>query len=176
VRSKARTASLGATEESSLTRLANTAIGVRLAPPWPNLLISSGRGSVAAALAIRKASKGTTFAIHIQTPYVRLSCFDVVVMPLHDSLRGKNVLVTRTALHRVTRKRLVEAEQSFKGALSQLPRPMVAVLVGGSNGHQTFSAELMKPSTAAGLLSAVPRMAFRAVFKKRAWSASFQLG
>ena len=49
--------------------LANTAIGVRLAPPWPNLLISSGRGSVAAALAIRKASKGTTFAIHIQTPY-----------------------------------------------------------------------------------------------------------
>jgi uncharacterized protein len=157
VRSKARTASLGATEESSLTRLANTAIGVRLAPPWPNLLISSGRGSVAAALAIRKASKGTTFAIHIQTPYVRLSCFDLVVMPLHDSLRGKNVLVTRTALHRVTRKRLVEAEQSFKGALSQLPRPMVAVLVGGSNRHQKFSAELMKPSTAAVLLSAVPQ-------------------
>jgi len=123
--------------------LGNTADGTRLAPPWPNLLISSGRGSVAATLAIRKASKGKTFTVHIQRPYVRFSRFDLVVMPLHDSLRGRNVLVARTALHRVTSERLFEAGQRFKGALAHLPHPVISVLVGGSNRHQTFSPELM---------------------------------
>jgi mitochondrial fission protein ELM1 len=35
--------------------LAGVVEGVVLAPPWPDVLISSGRGSVAAALAIRRA-------------------------------------------------------------------------------------------------------------------------
>jgi uncharacterized protein len=123
--------------------LANTATGTRLAPPWPDLLISSGRGSVAAALAVRNASTSKTFAVHIQSPYVTPSCFDLVVVPLHDSLRGSNVLVTRTALHRVTRKQLQEAAQHFKTALLHLPRPLIAVLVGGSNKHQKFSPDAM---------------------------------
>jgi len=48
--------------------LAGVVDGVILAPPWPDVLISSGRGSVAAALAIRRASGGKTFTVHIQTP------------------------------------------------------------------------------------------------------------
>jgi len=43
-----------------------------LAPPWPDVLISSGRGSVAAALAVRRTSGGKIFTVHIQTPYVIL--------------------------------------------------------------------------------------------------------
>jgi mitochondrial fission protein ELM1 len=48
----------------SLTRVTE---GV-LAPLWPDLLISSGRGSIAAALAIQRASRGKIFTVHIQTP------------------------------------------------------------------------------------------------------------
>ena len=114
-----------------------------LAPPWPDVLISSGRGSVAAALAVRRASAGKTFTVHIQTPYVDSSRFDLVVIPQHDSLRGDNVLVTRTALHGVTRERLAEAAQRFNARLSYLPRPLIAVLVGGSNKHQNCSPETM---------------------------------
>jgi uncharacterized protein len=124
--------------------LANTANGVRLVPPWPDLVVSSGRGSVAAALAVRKASEGRTFAVHIQNPYTRPGCFDLVVVPLHDSLRGENILVARTALHRITSKRLLEAGRHFKAALAHLPRPLIAVLVGGSNRHQRVSAEAMR--------------------------------
>src|SRR5688500_1978954 len=64
-----------------------------LAPPWPDILISSGRGSVAGALAVRRASAGKTFMVHIQKPYAHPSLFDLVVVPQHDSLRGENVLV-----------------------------------------------------------------------------------
>jgi mitochondrial fission protein ELM1 len=124
--------------------LARTTNGIPLAPPWPDLLISSGRGSVAAALAIRKASRNRTFAVHVQRPYARPSRFDLVVVPLHDSLRGDNVLVARTALHRITSEKLRVAAQRFKPALSHLPRPLIAVLVGGSNKHQRFSADTMR--------------------------------
>ena len=114
-----------------------------LSPPWPDILISSGRGSVAAALAIRRHGAGKTFAIHIQTPYVAPSRFDVVVIPQHDFLRAENVVVTKTALHRVTKERLAEAVQNFQSHLTHLPRPLIAVLVGGSNRHQTCSSEIM---------------------------------
>jgi mitochondrial fission protein ELM1 len=114
-----------------------------LAPPWPDVLISSGRGSVAAALAVRRAGAGKTFSVHIQTPYVQSSRFDLVIIPRHDSLRGNNVLVTRTALHGVTRQRLAEAARHFNARLSYLPRPLIAVLVGGSNKHQNCPPENM---------------------------------
>jgi mitochondrial fission protein ELM1 len=117
--------------------------GDALAPPWPDVLISSGRGSVAAALAVRRASAGKTFNVHIQTPYGNPSRFDLVVIPQHDSLRGENVLVTRTALHGVTREKLAEATQRFRARLSYLPRPLIAVLVGGSNKHQDCLPETM---------------------------------
>lgn len=115
----------------------------RLVPPWPDVLISSGRGSVAAALAVRRASAGKTFSVHIQTPYVNPSRFDLVVIPQHDSLRGDNVLVTRTALHGVTREKLAAAAQHFNVRLSYLPRPLIAVLVGGSNKYQNCSPATM---------------------------------
>jgi mitochondrial fission protein ELM1 len=114
-----------------------------LIPPWPDVLISSGRGSVAAALAIRHASGGKTFTVHIQAPYVAPSRFDLVVVPHHDSLRGDNILVTRTALHRVTKERLEEAALRFNACLSHLPRPLIAVLVGGSNRHQKYSPQIV---------------------------------
>jgi len=115
-----------------------------LAPPWPSVLITSGRGSVAAALSIRRASIGKTFTVHIQTPYVKPSRFDLVIIPQHDSLRGDNVLVARTALHGVTKERLAEAAQRFSTWFSYLPRPLIAVLVGGSNKHQNCSPEIMQ--------------------------------
>ncbi len=104
-----------------------------LAPPWPDVLISCGRRSVDIALAIRRASGGRTFAVHIQDPHVRPSRFDLVVAPRHDGLTGPNVVVTAGAVHPVTPEKLAAAAGRFGPALAHLPRPLVAVLVGGSN-------------------------------------------
>ena len=107
--------------------------GDRLEPPWPELVIASGRQSVAPAAAIRAASGGRTICVQIQTPHVHPRRFDLVVVPHHDSLRGENVMRTRGALHRVTSERLAEAADRFAHLLVHLPRPLVAVLIGGSN-------------------------------------------
>lgn len=105
-----------------------------LQPPWPRLLIASGRMSVAFSMAIRRRAAGKTFTVQIQSPGVSPSHFDLVVPPRHDWLRGDNVFPTRGALHRVTPERLRQEAAAFENDIAGLPRPLVAVLIGGDNG------------------------------------------
>jgi len=103
-----------------------------LSPPWPDLVIGCGRNAAMPALAIRRASGGRTLAAQIQDPGIGRREFDLLVVPEHDRLRGPQVIVTRGAVHRVTRARLA-AERGRFPALAVLPRPILSVLVGGAN-------------------------------------------
>lgn len=110
-------------------------------PPWPRLLIASGRQSVAPALAIGRASRGATFTVQIQDPRVALDRFDLVVAPEHDQLAGPNVVATLGSLHGVTPARLAAARAAFVPVVAALPRPRIAVLVGGANRAYRFRVE-----------------------------------
>lgn len=107
--------------------------GDQLAPPWPDLLIATGRPTVALSMAIRRASRGRTFTVQIQNPTVDLKQFDLVIAPAHDGLTGDNVISTTGALHRITAPRLAREADRFRTRLQYLPRPLVAVLIGGDN-------------------------------------------
>ena len=107
--------------------------GDGLAPPWPRLLIGCGRMSVALSMAVRRASGGRTFTVQVQKPEVAARHFDLVVPPRHDGLNGENVIQSRGALNRVTPERLAAEAERLTPALAHLPRPLVTVLVGGSN-------------------------------------------
>ncbi len=121
-------------------RLLFPSLEEQFTPPWPDLLISCGRQSVAVSLAIRRASGKKTFTVHIQDPLIDPEKFDVVVVPAHDKLRGKNVLVTQGAIHRVNLEKLINAADQFRRLVEVLPHPLISVLVGGKNRHQGFSA------------------------------------
>ncbi len=118
---------------------ANAAGSDPIAPPWPDVLIATGRQSVASSLAVRRAHPAT-FRVQIQDPGIPPSRFDLVVVPRHDRLRGPNVLVTRGALHRVTPAVTAAAAARLGPRWAHLPRPLVAVLVGGNNGAYTMTA------------------------------------
>lgn len=107
-----------------------------LAPNWPDLLITCGRRSVAVSIAIRKASRGRTFTVHIQNPRVPAHLFDIVAPPRHDGMSGENVLSTRGALHRITPAKLEAAATIWRGRLG---RPTVAVLLGGASRAHRFT-------------------------------------
>ncbi len=109
--------------------------GLPFTAPWPDILISSGRHSVATALAIKKASGGKTFTIHIQNPQTDLRNFDLVIVPEHDRLQGNNVIKTLGALNRVTPQKIEQTTITYQ-ALQDLPRPRIAVLVGGPTKRQ----------------------------------------
>ena len=115
-----------------------------LAPPWPEVLISSGRQTVAPAMAIRRASQGRTFTVQIQNPVVDPQCFDVVVAPQHDRLTGPNVIVTTGGLNRITEARLKAAAAQFGPAFADLPRPLVAVVLGGNNRAYRFTRAIAR--------------------------------
>jgi mitochondrial fission protein ELM1 len=115
-----------------------------ICPPWPDLLITCGRRSVAAALAIKRASHGRTFAVHIQDPRVPPDCFDMVVPPEHDGLVGPNVYPSKGALHKLTREALNMAAQHFRGSFSAIRRPFVAVLIGGKSKAYDLTPSRMR--------------------------------
>ena len=106
----------------------------QLEPPWPDLLIASGRQSVAPSLYVGRASGNRPVRVQIQDPKIDPGNFDLVVVPQHDRQRGPNVIVTRGALHRVNAAKLDAARSRFAARLAALPHPRIAVLVGGDNG------------------------------------------
>ena len=110
----------------------------RLAPPWPRLLISCGRRSVPYSLHVRRASAGATLTVHIQNPQTGLSRFDLVTTPRHDGLSGPNVVPTDGSLHRIDAALLTTEAARFADDLATLPRPLVAVLIGGPNRYFAF--------------------------------------
>jgi mitochondrial fission protein ELM1 len=113
--------------------------------PWPDLLIATGRASVPASLLARRASGGKTFTVQLQNPVIDPSRFDLVVVPRHDTLTGKNVMTTRGALHRVTKDVLKREAEKFLPTVAHLPVPRIAVLIGGSNAVYQLTPREMVP-------------------------------
>ena len=108
-----------------------------VASPLPEILIGCG-GKAAAVLAGLRQRHGMARSparVIVQHPRMNPDRFDVVVAARHDDLTGPNVIVTRTALHRATPVRLAAEALLWRDRLADLPRPLVCVLVGGSNGR-----------------------------------------
>jgi hypothetical protein len=104
-----------------------------VAPPWPDLLIASGRQSIPYARMVRRKSGGQTFIAILQDPRIDPARFDFVWAPAHDRLEGPNVLSTALSPHRLTRQRLAEEAALFAPQVAHLPHPRIAVLIGGTN-------------------------------------------
>lgn len=120
--------------------------GSAIVPPWPDLLIASGRLSVPASLYVREQSaRGgkRTFTVQIQDPVISPSHFDLVIAPLHDDLKGTNVISTIGALHRVEAGRLAHDAALLAPRVTALPHPYIGVLVGGPNGSYRLGASEM---------------------------------
>ncbi len=107
--------------------------GDRLEPPWPALVIASGRHTVAPSMALRRASQGLSFTVQVQNPAVDPGNFDLIIAPRHDRLDAPNVVATTGALNRITPARLAAAAARIGPRIAQLPRPLVAVLLGGNS-------------------------------------------
>jgi mitochondrial fission protein ELM1 len=125
-----------------------SAEGDPIAPPFPDLLIATGRHSIPASLYARRetmAGRANTVTVQLQNPVIDPSRFDLVVVPRHDGLTGPNVMTTRGALHRVMPDMLKREAEKFLPQVAHLPSPRVAVLIGGSNAVYQLTPREMKP-------------------------------
>jgi mitochondrial fission protein ELM1 len=106
-------------------------------PPLPDIIVGCGGVAAAVGAALRRPGLAV---VQVQNPRIDPRRFDLIVANRHDELTGPNVVVTRTALHRATPERLGDAAEEWRERMADLPRPLVAVLVGGSNGRFRLDA------------------------------------
>ncbi len=136
--------------------LANAPFGARLwhltpdarkaiVPPWPGLVIAAGRRSAPVALAIKKRSPGTKL-VQLMWPDVAPARFSIIAVPEHDtvSYHAPNLLRTFGAPHPLSPARLNREAARFMPKVERLPRPYIAVLIGGSSKAMQYAPEDFK--------------------------------
>ena len=117
--------------------------GALFTPPWPDIVIGCGRLVIAPCLAAKRLSGGRIFWVQIQDPRFARQKVDLMVVPEHDPARGPNVLVTQGAVHRVTAKVLEDARPRFQALFASLQRPLIGVMIGGSNRAYRLTEPLL---------------------------------
>lgn len=101
----------------------------KLAPPWPQAVISAGRRAVPAARWIKAQSRGTTRLIHIGRPWGPLSWFDLIVTtPQYGLPDLPHIQSNLMPLTEGRDEALPQADW-----IKALPRPLLGVIVGGNS-------------------------------------------
>ena len=114
----------------------------QLTPPWPDLVIAAGRATEAVGFWIKRHGNPAVKLVYVGTPWSALGRFDLVIAtPQYRLPQHPRVLRNALPLHGVTRERLAEAEALWSPRLAHLPRPLTAVLAGGSSGPYVFKPE-----------------------------------
>ena len=72
-------------------------------------------------------------------PKVSAKSADLFWVPEHDTLRGANVITTLTSPHSFSQRRLAELRAHVPDDIAGLPRPRVAVMLGGPNGDYRYT-------------------------------------
>ncbi len=104
-----------------------------IALPWPDLVIAAGRRSAPVALAIKKQSPHTKL-VHLMWPDSKAGAFDLIALPEHDDIsrKGDNILRALGSPHRVMLANLNMEAARWHNSVGRLPRPWIALLIGGS--------------------------------------------
>lgn len=108
---------------------------------WPDLWIAAGRATLPLSIRAKRWSGGKTYVVQIQDPRVPATMFDLVIPPKHDRMSGDNILAITGSPHRVTPQRLETEYAAFAEVIDPLPRPRVAVLIGGRSKAFDLSSE-----------------------------------
>lgn len=111
----------------------------RLAPPWPDLVLSMGMRNEPVCRWIRAQSGGRTRLVHLGRLWSDPSHFDLVITtPQYRVLDSPNVLRNALPLHSVNPDRLTEAAAFWAPRLRHLPRPYITLNIGGTSGPYAF--------------------------------------
>ena len=118
----------------------------------PDIAIVCGHRTAAAALAIRRCG---AFVVFAQKPPVSPRFFDAVICPMHDEIRGANVLPILGSAGGVRIKDMQNRRESARAKFAHIPNPKTALLIGGeSRAYKmtpAFCRELAESSLRADL-------------------------
>ncbi|MGE3476829.1 MAG: mitochondrial fission ELM1 family protein [Rhodospirillaceae bacterium] len=118
-------------------------------PPWPDVVIAAGRRTGPIARWIKKHAAKPVILAQIMNPGRRgAEDFDLIAVPRHDcELRtgdAPHVVRIMGAPHRLTKERLASAADAWRGRIKAVPKPLIALIVGGATHRKPFPADLAR--------------------------------
>ena len=130
-----------------------------LLPPYPDIIISSGRRTAPVARYI-KLKNPSSYIVHIMNPDLNFANFDLVALPIHDKKVNKdNVIYTLGAPTLLVTKKLEEEGIKWSKKLAKYKLPFIALIFGGKTKSGNYRDEEIielakKASSAAKSLNA----------------------
>lgn len=113
-----------------------------LTPPWPDLVLASGRRAVPIARWIRRQSLGRARLVHLGRPWAPFRWFDLIIgMPQYGLPDAANLLRAGLPLNRIAPERLAAGAAALAPRLAGLPRPLTTALIGGPNRNARLDAD-----------------------------------
>lgn len=113
---------------------------VAYAGPYPDIAIAAGRRTIPALKRLKRGSGGRTFTVYVNKPANGAGAADLIIAPRHDDLRAGNVISPLTPANRISPERLAAARADPDARIAALPRPRVALLVGGDSRAGAYGA------------------------------------
>ena len=128
---------------------ANTLIGTtnktqnELAAPFPEIVISSSRRTAPIARWIKKQSPKTKLIQLLHIGKTGIKDFSLIFVPEHDKhkFKAENILYTIGSPHFVTDEKLANAKAEWSEQFAHLPKPITALIIGGSIKKHPFTLE-----------------------------------
>ena len=108
------------------------------------ILITCGRRMAGISIGLKRIYRKNNkkiFTIHIQNPNIASVYFDLLVVPEHDNLTGKNILVSEGSLHSVDKKNIKIAYDKLSIRHLKELKEHIVVLIGGNTRTQKLTAE-----------------------------------
>lgn len=116
-----------------------------LEAPWPDLIITMGRRTSSVALWIQDRSEGRTRIVLVGKPSGHWDRMALIVGSAEILLPPfPNVLKIRLPLLRIEPARVTRAAEVWRARLDPLPRPLVALLVGGPTRPFVYDASVTR--------------------------------
>ena len=118
-----------------------------LKAPWPDFVLSISRRTTPIARWIKKQSQGKTKIIQLMHPgKCGLKDLDLIIVSEHDAKKSKgdNFFFITGCPHRVSKEAVLEAKEKWGPIFSNLPKPWISVIIGGSIKGHPFSLKNAK--------------------------------
>ncbi len=116
-----------------------------LQAPWPDLIITVGRRPSMAALWVREQSQGHTKVVLVGKPSGRMLDFSLVIASAENQMPPlHNFLPTTLPLMRVDPDAVAGEAMQWQERFATLPKPLIAVLVGGETNPFVMNTQVAK--------------------------------
>ena len=101
----------------------------------PLIIITTGRRMAGTSIALKSILKNNVKTIHIQNPKLSFKNFDLLLIPEHDRIKGKNVIQTKGALSFFEEKDIKKFNKLYFNKI-KTKQNTVLLMVGGNSKRQ----------------------------------------